>query len=78
MSDLPFAEHDHAHCASGVLTHADRLADEKGLRLTPVRRATLEILLSGHRAMGAYEVLDHLKNGVLATNHRSRIGPWTF
>ncbi|MDG1430310.1 MAG: Fur family transcriptional regulator [Paracoccaceae bacterium] len=62
MSDLPFAEHDHTHCASGGLIHADRLAEEKGLRLTPVRRAALEILLSGHRAMGAYEVLDHLKN----------------
>ena len=61
MSDLPFAEHDHTHCTSGVLNHADQLAEEKGLRLTPVRRATLEILLSDHRAMGAYEVLEKLQ-----------------
>lgn len=60
MSELPFADHDHDHCASGVLGHADKLAEEKGLRLTPVRRAALEILLTGHRAMGAYEVLEQL------------------
>ena len=39
---------------------ADRLAREAGLRLTPVRRRTLEILLEEHRALGAYEVLDRL------------------
>ena len=37
MTDLPFADHDHSHCTSGVLGHADKLAEEKGLRLTPVR-----------------------------------------
>lgn len=61
MHDTPFADHDHSHCASGVLGHADKLAEEKGLRLTPVRRATLEILLAEHRALGAYEVLEQLQ-----------------
>jgi len=61
MHELPFADHDHANCTSGVLGHADKLAEEKGLRLTPVRRAALEILLSDHRAMGAYEVLEQLQ-----------------
>ena len=32
----------------------------KGVRLTPVRRRTLEILLEAHRAMGAYDVLTRL------------------
>lgn len=62
MAELPFAEHDHSHCASEALSHADKLAKEKGLRLTPVRRATLEILLADHRALGAYEVLEQLKD----------------
>jgi len=31
-----------------------------GLRLTPVRRRALEILLENHRAMGAYDVLKRL------------------
>ena len=61
MAELPFSDHDHSHCASDALGHADKLAKEKGLRLTPVRRATLEILLSDHRAMGAYEVLEQLQ-----------------
>lgn len=52
--------HDHANCASGILSHADQLKAEKGLRMTPVRRAALEILLSEQKAMGAYEVLEKL------------------
>ncbi len=55
-----FSAHDHGRCCGAALAHAERLADEKGLRLTPVRRRTLEILLEDHRALGAYEVLDRL------------------
>ncbi len=33
---------------------------KKGLRWTPVRRRTLEILLEAHRALGAYDVLNRL------------------
>ena len=52
--------HDHKHCATSVLHHADQLKAEKGLRMTPVRRATLEILLSEQKALGAYDVLKKL------------------
>lgn len=55
-----FAPHDHDRCAAGALAHAERVAAEGGLRLTPVRRRALEILLEAHRAMGAYEVLERL------------------
>lgn len=55
-----FHDHDHADCAGAALSHADRLAHERGLRLTPVRRRALEILLEEHRALGAYEVLERL------------------
>lgn len=55
-----FAVHDHQSCTGGVMDMADRLAHEAGLRLTPVRRRTLEILLEEHRALGAYEVLERL------------------
>lgn len=57
---LAFATHDHADCAGGVLARADAMAADRGLRLTPVRRRVLELLLESHRAMGAYEVLDRL------------------
>ena len=55
-----FSPHDHAHCAGDTLARAEAEAARRGLRLTPVRRRTLEILLEAHRAMGAYEVLDRL------------------
>ena len=63
MSDTPplaFAPHDHASCTGDVLARAEKLSREAGLRLTPVRRRTLEILLEAHRALGAYEVLERL------------------
>jgi Fur family zinc uptake transcriptional regulator len=58
--DLAFASHDHGPCAADALARAENILAEKGLRLTPVRRRTLEILLEGHRALGAYDVLARL------------------
>lgn len=55
-----FHQHDHAHCSGGVLARAEALALEKGVRLTPVRKRVLEILLEAHRALGAYDVLQRL------------------
>ncbi|WP_323009972.1 Fur family transcriptional regulator [Paracoccus sp. (in: a-proteobacteria)] len=56
----PFHEHDHDHCAAAVLQRAEEQARTEGVRLTPVRRRALEILLESHRAMGAYDVLERL------------------
>ena len=39
---------------------AEALCSRAGARLTPVRRRALEILLEGHRPMGAYDVLARL------------------
>ncbi|SLN60810.1 Zinc uptake regulation protein [Pseudoruegeria aquimaris] len=55
-----FHEHDHAACRDEGLAHAEEIARARKLRLTPVRRRTLEILLERHRALGAYEVLERL------------------
>ncbi len=55
-----FRKHDHAGCTQAAMRHAEAAALEHGLRLTPVRRRTLEILLEEHRALGAYEVLERL------------------
>ena len=55
-----FRAHDHAQCVVQGLERAEALARAEGLRLTPVRRRVLEILLESHGAMGAYEVLDRL------------------
>lgn len=60
MDPHPFTRHDHAHCTGDVMARAEAMASEKRLRLTPVRRRVLEILLEEHRALGAYDVLQRL------------------
>ena len=56
-----FDDHDHRVCAKGAMAAAESLCREAGLRLTPLRARVLEILLEEHRAMGAYEVLERLR-----------------
>ncbi len=58
--DLAFAVHDHGHCQTDALSRAEALVAQRGLRMTPVRRRVLEILLEQHRALGAYDVLERL------------------
>lgn len=56
-----FRRHDHAACVSDTMTAAEARCASEGLRLTPVRRRVLEILLAEHRAMGAYDILARLR-----------------
>lgn len=60
MTDA-FETHDHAACRTQGVARADQLCAEKGLRLTPIRRRVLELLLEDHRARGAYDILDRLR-----------------
>ena len=55
-----FERHDHGRCVDGLLSRAEEVAKGRGVRLTPVRRRALEILLEAHRALGAYEILERL------------------
>ncbi|WP_370207824.1 Fur family transcriptional regulator [Pararhodobacter marinus] len=57
-----FEPHDHHECVDATLQRADDMVRARGLRLTPVRRRTLEILLERHGAMGAYDVLQRLSD----------------
>ncbi|UOA30198.1 transcriptional repressor [Pseudosulfitobacter sp. DSM 107133] len=56
-----FDKHDHAGCITTAVAAAEAHCAANGLRFTPVRRAALEILLQEHRALGAYETLDRLR-----------------
>ncbi|QYX56463.1 transcriptional repressor [Roseovarius sp. SCSIO 43702] len=60
-SALGFARHDHAGCVARGLGAAEARCAREDLKLTPVRRKVLEILLQGHRALGAYAILDRLR-----------------
>jgi len=59
-SSAAFEPHDHHRCVQSTMTRAEQVVAERGLRLTPVRRRTLQILLERHGAMGAYDVLERL------------------
>lgn len=58
---LGFTAHDHASCVATAMAAAEERCARERLRLTPVRRKVLELLLKEHRALGAYAILDHLR-----------------
>lgn len=59
---LGFAMHDHAACVAEAVAAADQWCASENLRFTAVRRKVLEILLQEHRALGAYQILDRLRD----------------
>lgn len=52
--------HDHARCAANAIAHAEAVCERRGQRFTPVRRQVLEALLSSHRPLGAYDIIEEL------------------
>ena len=62
--DAPFRalEHDHASCVEDALSAAETRCAARGARLTILRRRVLEIVWSGHRPIGAYDVLGELSS----------------
>ena len=62
MPPLGFEQHDHSSCISEAVARADEYCRDAGLQFTPVRRRVLEILLAEHRAIGAYDILDRLRD----------------
>lgn len=54
--------HDHSHCIDDALDRAAALSAARGVRLTPLRRRVLELIWSGHKPLGAYEILDILRD----------------
>jgi len=52
--------HDHHHCITTALDTARAMCDERGVRLTPVRRRVLELVWANHKPTGAYDLLAQL------------------
>ena len=44
------------------MSAAEKLCATKGLRFTPLRRRVLELVWSGHKPVGAYALLDQLRD----------------
>jgi Fur family zinc uptake transcriptional regulator len=59
-SNLAFAEHNHAHCIDTAITTAQRLCEERDVRLTPLRQQVLQLVWQSHKPLGAYAILDLL------------------
>jgi Fur family zinc uptake transcriptional regulator len=57
---FPAPDHDHGRCAADALDHAERVCKLRAQKFTPIRRQVLQALLSSHRPLGAYEVIDEL------------------
>ncbi|MDB4002593.1 transcriptional repressor [Oceanospirillaceae bacterium] len=57
MQATAFSPHDHSHCISSAIDHAQNLCTERGVRLTPVRQRVLELVWRSHQPIGAYELL---------------------
>lgn len=57
---FPQPGHNHARCLSHALDRARLAFEDKGLRLTELRRQVLEEIAGSHHSVGAYDVLERL------------------
>jgi len=57
---FPTPDHDHGRCTADALAHAEAVCEARAQKFTPIRRQVLGALLSSHRPLGAYEVIDEL------------------
>jgi len=58
---FPAPNHDHARCVADALARAEVACDERGRRLTPLRRRVLQTLAESHAPLGAYDIVEKLK-----------------
>ncbi len=67
------APHDHSNCIVDALRRAETLCEQRGVRLTAIRRRVLELVWHSHAPIGAYAILDQLK-----VNDRSAAPPTVY
>ena len=61
-SPFPALGHDHADCVRDAIATAEALCDKEGARLTDIRRRVLELVWNSHVPVGAYALLDALRD----------------
>ncbi len=57
---FPAPGHDHDRCTSDAMAVAETRCNDRGQRLTPIRRDVLAALLASHRPLGAYEIMERV------------------
>jgi len=58
---FPASRHDHARCVADAFRRAESVCTARGARLTALRRAVLKIIWESHSPIGAYDILDRLR-----------------
>ncbi len=66
-------QHEHARCLEQAVQTAQSLCEQRGLRLTPLRRRVLELVWGSHEPVKAYEVLERLRE-----DHRGAAPPTVY
>ena len=57
---FPSPDHDHDRCSTDAMTVAEAVCEQRGQRLTAIRREVLAVLLGSHKPLGAYEIIERL------------------
>ena len=58
---IPPTGHNHSACVSHALETAEKLCRDRGLRFTALRQQVLRLVWDSHKPVGAYDILDSLK-----------------
>jgi Fur family zinc uptake transcriptional regulator len=53
--------HDHNACRGEAVGRAELICNQRGVRLTDIRKRVLELVWRGHKPLGAYEILNALQ-----------------
>jgi Fur family zinc uptake transcriptional regulator len=54
-------QHNHRHCVEQAVAQARAICQRQGSRLTPQRQQVLELIWQEHRPVGAYELLERMR-----------------
>lgn len=57
---FPDPGHDHETCLARAVSRAEAAFEQRGMRMTDLRRKVLKEIASSHCAIGAYDILDRL------------------
>jgi len=73
MQTAFFARHGHDHqaCVADALRRADALCEDRGTKLTDLRRRVLKLVWSSHEPIGAYRILEQLDPTVTGQTKRA-------
>ncbi|MGR8929438.1 MAG: transcriptional repressor [Gammaproteobacteria bacterium] len=55
------SEHDHDQCIRDAIAAAEIICSKRGVQLTPIRHKILELILTSHKAIKAYDLLDQIR-----------------